>query len=171
MYSPAAAREVFLKTGSILVVLGTVALAAPATGQVTPQTTSQATSDNDVVQLGGRNWRLHGIDLPDAQQVCADGWRAGEESRAALQRLTGGAKLECRNTGKDQYSRPVATCLVNGEDLGETLVRQGMAWASLRYTWRYMLDDWIAWFNGAGLYAHKCEKPWEWRARTGDGKK
>jgi len=25
-------------------------------------------------------------------------------------------------------------------------------------------DDWMAWFNGKGIYAHGCEKPSEWRA-------
>jgi len=151
-----------LKARPILIVLGALVLSAPAIGQA---------ADDDVVQLGGASWRLHGIEFPDAKQVCPDGWPVGKESRAALQRLTEGARLDCRNTAKDQFSRPVATCLVNGEDLGAILVREGMAWAALRHTWRYALEDWIAWFNGAGLYAHKCEKPAEWRARAGDGKK
>ena len=37
-------------------------------------------------------------------------------------------------------------------------------------TWRYMVDDWRAWFNGKGIYAHGCEKPWEWRAYNKAGR-
>jgi hypothetical protein len=74
-----------------------------------------------------------------------------------------------RLNGAD-WRLPVATCLVNGEDLGATLVRQGVAWASLRQTWRYVFDDWVAWFDGKGIYAHGCEKPWEWRANNKAGR-
>lgn len=155
-----------MKVGRFLVVAMVLGLSAPAAGQGTGQGTSQNAGDSDIVRLAGAEWRLHGIDFPDPRQVCSDGWRAGEVSRAAVQRLTDGAKLDCRNTAKDQYSRAVASCTIDGEDLGATLVRQGMAWAALRQTWRYVLDDWMAWFAGNGLYGHPCEKPAEWRART-----
>lgn len=150
-----------MKIGRFLVVVWAVCLTAPAG--------SQTAAAGDVIRLNGEDWRLHGVDLPDANQVCGDGWRAGEASRAALQQLTEGARLDCRNTAKDHYSRPVATCQVNGEDLGATLVKQGMAWASLRQTWRYFVEDWMAWLHGKGIYAHRCEKPSEWRARNGGG--
>jgi endonuclease YncB( thermonuclease family) len=147
--------------GRFLVLVWAVCLAALAVGQT-------AAAD-DIIRLNGENWRLHGIDLPDPNQTCGDGWRAGEVSRAAVQRLTEGAKLECRNTAKDQFSRPVATCRVNGEDLGAALVRQGLAWASLRQTWRYFFEDWMAWLHGNGIRAHRCDKPSEWRARSSSG--
>jgi hypothetical protein len=152
-----------LNVGRFLVFVWIVGLASPAASQTAA---SQTAADGALVRLAGADWRLHGIDFPDPGQVCADGWRAGEASRAAVQKLTEGARLECSNTAKDQYARPVATCRVNGEDLGQALVRQGLAWASLRQTWRYVLDDWIAWFHGNGLYAHRCERPSEWRARN-----
>jgi hypothetical protein len=28
----------------------------------------------------------------------------------------------------------------------------------------------MAWFNGKGIYAHGCEKPWEWRAYNKAGR-
>jgi endonuclease YncB( thermonuclease family) len=150
-----------VKIGRLLVLVWAVCTAPP--------TGAQPPAAGDTIRLNGENWRLHGIDLPDHNQVCGDGWRAGEVSRAAIQQLTEGARLECRNTAKDQFSRPVATCRVNGEDLGATLVRQGLAWASLRQTWRYFFEDWVAWINGSGIYAHRCEKPSEWRARNSGG--
>lgn len=157
-----ASRRDQLKVGRVLVVVSVVGLSAPAVGQ--------GATDDDVVRLNGASWRLHGVDLPDPDQVCTDGWRAGEMSRAALRRLTEGAKVECKHTVKDHYGRPAASCSINGEDLGATLVRQGMAWASLRYTWRYVVDDWVAWFNSVGVHAHPCDKPWEWRARNRAGR-
>jgi hypothetical protein len=33
-----------------------------------------------------------------------------------------------------------------------------------------VFDDWMAWFNGKGIYAHGCEKPWEWRAYNKAGR-
>jgi len=139
-----------------------MSLVAPAAGH--------AANDADVIRLNGAEWRLHGISFPDPDQICSDGWRVGEASRAALARLTDGARLDCRNTAKDSYSRPVATCWVDGEDLGAALVRQGMAWASLRETWRYVFDDLSAWFHGNGLHAHTCETPSERRARGNGGR-
>jgi len=143
----------------LLLVACILGLAAPAVGQ--------DKHDGNVVRLNGTDWRLHGVDFPDADQVCADGWRLGDAARAAVRQLTEGATVDCKITTKDQYSRPVASCLVNGQDLGATLIRRGLAWASLRYTWRYVIDDWMAWLNGEGLYGHRCDKPWEWRARSG----
>ena len=90
-------------------------------------------------------------------------------ARAAIDDMAKSGRLDCRNTAKDQYSRPVATCTVDGEDLGTILVRKGLAWAALRHTWRYVVDDWIAWFNDAGVRGHKCETPADWRARHKDG--
>jgi endonuclease YncB( thermonuclease family) len=148
-----------LKVARCLLAASLVGLAAPAIA-----------TDADVIRLNGAEWRLHGISFPDADQVCRDGWRVGEASRAAIGRLTDGARLDCRNTAKDSFSRPVATCWVNGEDLGAALVRQGMAWAALRETWRYVYDDLVAWTLGNGLHAHGCEKPSERRARAGGGR-
>lgn len=147
-----------MKVARVLVCSWLVGLAAPAL--------AQNATDNDIVHLKGAAWRLHGIELPDSHQTCGDGWRVGELSRAALTRLTENAKVECKTTGKDQYSRPVASCQVDGIDLGAMMVREGMAWAALRHTWRYLVDDWSAWFAGAGLYGHDCEKPEAWRARS-----
>lgn len=150
-----------MSTARLIAAVSLVGLSLPAG--------AQDRTDSDVVRLNGASWRLHGIDLPAPGQTCADGWKAAEAAHKALDEMVANRKLDCRNTGKDQYSRPVATCTLDGEDLGTLLVRQGFAWASLRRTWRYVLDDWIAWFNGAGVYGHKCESPADWRAHHKSG--
>ncbi|WP_421999563.1 thermonuclease family protein [Reyranella sp.] len=148
-------------TARLIAAVSLVGLSLPAV--------AQDATGSDVVRLNGATWRLHGIELPAPGQTCADGWKAGEAAHKALDEMAASRKLDCRNTGKDQYSRPVATCTLDGEDLGTLLVRRGLAWASLRRTWRYVLDDWIAWFNGAGVYGHKCESPADWRAHHKSG--
>lgn len=139
--------------------------AALLLASVTVPANSQTVVDGDTLTVRGERIRLHGIDAPELRQVCKDSWRAGEASKAALQRLVSVGGLECQPVTKDRYGRTVATCSVRGEDVGAAMVRQGMAWAYTRYSWRYLLDDWLAWFEGLGIHAHDCIVPSEYRAQ------
>lgn len=84
---------------------------------------------------------------------------------AHLAGLMRGRATTCEVKSKDRYGRTVGVCKADGEDVGEAMVRHGMALAYLRYSWRYLLQDWHAWFDGGGMHAHDCEKPWDWRAQ------
>ena len=145
----------------LTILLGLLLATLPAAAQTSPTIT-----DGDTLRLNGTTWRLHGIDAPEMNQVCADGWRGGVAAKEALSRIVAGAKVECQEVTKDRYGRTVGTCRANGEDVGTAMVRQGMAVAYVNYSWRYLPEEWLAWWDGLGVHARNCEKPWEWRAST-----
>ena len=119
--------------------------------------------DGDTFRLDGVVWRLHGIDAPERHQLCADGWPAGEQARRALRRVMWSAHVTCKKVRTDNYGRTVGACRANGEDIGASLVRQGMAWALWQHSWRYLPVEWLAWWDGFGVHARDCTKPWRWR--------
>ena len=119
--------------------------------------------DGDTLRVAGQLIRLHGIDAPELRQDCR-GWPAGEEARRALAAVVTARPVECRRVTTDRYERTVAVCRVAGEDIGETLVRSGMAWAYHAYSLRYLLPEWQASLTGLGVHAHDCASPSDWRA-------
>jgi hypothetical protein len=72
------------------------------------------------LEIHGTRIRLWGIDAPESSQLCR-----GEDR---LQYRCGAkAAKECLPISLDRYRRTVATCLVGGADLGDWLVRNGLA--------------------------------------------
>ena len=120
--------------------------------------------DGDTLRIAGEQIRLHGIDAPELQQTCSDGWHAGDAARRALASLVAMGVPHCERVTTDVYGRTVAICRVNGEDIGAAMVRRGLAWAYTAYSWRYWPEEWLAWYEGAGVHAHSCARASAWRA-------
>jgi endonuclease YncB( thermonuclease family) len=135
-----------------------IAAALPAGAQT-------ITTDGDTLKQGGVIYRLWGIDAPEAKQVCPDGWPAGSLATTRLQALTAGRSIVCQEKDRDRYGRIVAICRVSGEDLGAILVREGLAWAFMRYSSDYVGAERQAKAAKLGVHAHGCEPAWEWRAQ------
>lgn len=130
-----------------------------------------AITDGDTVKLSGAIYRLWGIDAPEAKQVCPDGWPAGRFATTRLQALTAGRSIVCQEKDRDRYGRIVAICRTSGEDLGSIMVREGLAWAFVRYSSDYVRQEKQAKAANLGVHAHGCAPAWEWRAqqRTRNG--
>lgn len=126
--------------------------------------TAQTITDGDTLRLEGVTYRLYGVDAPETNQVCADGWPAGSLATARLQALISGKKVVCEKRDQDRYGRTVAVCWANGGDLGAILVREGLAWAFVRYSRDYVQLEAMAKTDRRGIHAHGCESAWAWRA-------
>lgn len=98
------------------------------------------------------------------RQACPDRWPAGHLAAAHLASLMAGRSVTCDRRDTDRYGRTVAVCWAGGEDLGGVMVRQGMAWAFTRYSGDYVEQEAQAKADGAGVHAHGCTPPWQYRA-------
>ncbi len=124
--------------------------------------------DGDTLRIGERRIRLHGIDAPERAQSCADAggrrWRCGEEARAALERLLGGARPACAERDRDRYGRSVAVCSVGGRDLNRAMVAAGWAVAYTRYSRDYAGEEAAARRARRGVWQGAFERPDAYRA-------
>ena len=127
---------------------------------------AQTITDGDTLKLNGTIYRLWGIDAPETKQDCPDGWPAGRLATTKLQALIQGKTVACEAKDTDRYGRTVAICRAGGEDLGAIMVREGMAWAFIRYSRDYVDQEAAARAEGLGVHAHECAPAWDWRARS-----
>lgn len=131
--------------------------------------------DGDTIDVGGRRVRLEGIDAPESTQTCpgryAGGilgpWRCGVAASAALGRLTGSNPVTCEVHDTDKYDRLIATCFAGGRDINREMVRQGHAWAFVKYSKTYVAEEGEARAAKTGIWAsHEPAQPaWDYRAR------
>lgn len=125
---------------------------------------AQTITDGDTIKQGGMTYRLWGIDAPETKQDCPDGWPAGRMATTRLLELTAGRSIVCQERDKDRYGRTVAICKAGGEDVGAILVREGLAWAFVRYSQDYVEQEAKAKAERLGVHGHDCQPAWEWRA-------
>jgi endonuclease YncB( thermonuclease family) len=126
--------------------------------------------DADTIAIGGERIRLQGIDAPEIDQACLDGtgavWWSGRAAREELIRHIGSDRISCITMGKDIYARWLATCSTAAGDIGEWLVREGLALAFVKYSHVYAADEAAAHGAHKGLWAGAFIAPWDWRWRT-----
>ncbi len=132
---------------------------------IMPAVAEVRTVDGATLKLDdGKLYRLWGIDAAEQGQRCADGWPAGIEARTKLRQLITGHSIACERLTQDRYGRIVALCRADGQDLGAAMVSAGMAWAFPKYSSDYVSQETEANNTRAGVHAHDCIKPWDWRA-------
>jgi endonuclease YncB( thermonuclease family) len=140
----------------VMLCLGTApALAVTLTG-------AARVVDGDTIEMSGQTLRLIGIDAPELAQPCErDGkpWACGDWSRDALRTRLSGRDLSCSGTDQDRYGRWLVTCRLGGRDLGQVLVRNGVAFAYRRYSAIYVSDEAKAQRDRRGLWAGSTEAP------------
>lgn len=83
--------------------------------------------DGDTVEIHGMRIRLWGIDAPESSQLCRGDdslqYRCGAKAANELDAFITGRAASCVPVSLDAYDRTVATCSVDGTDLGNWLVR------------------------------------------------
>jgi endonuclease YncB( thermonuclease family) len=155
-------------------VLSLVAAAA-ATAQYTPPNTPVVSGlahviDADTMVIGEARVRLEGIDAPETDQVCLDAkgqrWTCGIEARDRLKHRIEGRELSCVKRGKDRYSRTLAICSAQGQELNPWLVREGLALAYVQYSHVYVPEQTAARDARKGMWSGAFIAPWDWRHRN-----
>ena len=95
------------------------------------ETSSVRVGDGDTFRMGGRTIRLAGIDAPELAQTCTNAagseWPCGREAKEALTRLLAANGLQCEQRATDRYRRALSVCRTEAGDVGEAMVRAGLA--------------------------------------------
>lgn len=122
--------------------------------------------DGDTLAVRDERIRLFGIDAPEGDQICSRDGRpvqCGEEATAQLQALVANRQVFCKGVERDRYGRLVATCSVEGRDIGRHMVASGWAVAFSRYSGDYLPDENAARAAGFGLWQGDFQRPEKWR--------
>lgn len=102
--------------------------------------------------------RLYGIDAPEKKQAF------GEKSRNFLADRVGGKVVEIKGMGVDKYKRFLAVIYFKGTDINAELVKNGYAWAFVKYSNDYIGLENLARRSKTGLWRDKnAIAPWEFR--------
>lgn len=97
--------------------------------------------DGDSVRLGsGRQSeavRIFNVDAPEIEGRCAHESCLALQSKQRLAELLQGRRVEILRQGTDRYGRTLAAVRVEGRDVGDILVSEGLArtWTGRREAW------------------------------------
>jgi endonuclease YncB( thermonuclease family) len=125
--------------------------------------------DGDTLEIHGTSIRLWGIDAPESSQLCrgedSSQYRCGAQAANDLDAFIARRPVNCVPLNLDQYGRTVATCSVGGIDLGEWLVRNGLALDWSQYSkGKYNGAQRDAERTGRGIWKGSYVEPWLYRA-------
>ena len=104
--------------------------------------------------------RISGIDAPERGQYY------GDVATLHLQWLISGKAVGLKLKQKDSYGRWIATVYLDGADIAEELLQQGLAWHYKEHdsNIRYAQLEAEAKQDGRGLWCDdRAVPPWEWR--------
>ena len=123
--------------------------------------------DGDTIDVGGQRIRLEGIDAPETAQTCGTSngatWPCGREATKALQALLSNADVACDSRGNDKYGRMLGTCFADGKDVNASMVKNGYAWAFLKFSSTYMAEEKAAQEARLGIWQGPSQPAWEFR--------
>lgn len=124
--------------------------------------------DGDTLEIDGRRIRLEGIDAPETGQSCktATGrnWPCGRDAAQHLADYVSGATIECRSLGRDKYERTLANCMRGPIDINAAMVRDGMAWAFVKYSQAFVAEESAARSRTIGVWQGEAIAPWDYRS-------
>ena len=125
--------------------------------------------DGDTIVIGEVRIRLEGIDAPESGQTCnkqwLGTWPCGEEATQHLARLVRDRVVRCNSSGTDAYGRMLGICFTEGLELNADMVRNGMAWAFVKYSLGYVEAETAARTLRLGIWQGNATPAWVWRAQ------
>jgi endonuclease YncB( thermonuclease family) len=125
--------------------------------------------DGDTLEIHGIRIRLWGVDAPESSQLCRGEdslqYRCGAQAANDLDSFIARRPVSCLPLSLDRYGRTVATCSVGGADIGEWLVRNGLALDWPQYSkGKYASAQREADRFGRGMWAGSYVEPWLFRS-------
>lgn len=135
--------------------------------------------DGDTIWMGIHQIRLYGIDALEPKQECL---KAGSpktychlSASELLRTYTRRPDFRCEIHTRDgegrpwiRYGRYIASCYAGDTDVNLELVRQGWAYADLRYGESFERAQMAAFNDGVGVHSTDHRPPWEWRKSQRD---
>jgi endonuclease YncB( thermonuclease family) len=104
--------------------------------------------DGDTVRIDGVRMRLLDIDAPEIfHPRCARESNAGAAAKARLAQLLAAGPMQLADSGEhDRYGRPLVRISVNGQDLGQILLQEGLAvvWRPGPAAWEARRQHWCS---------------------------
>ncbi len=132
-------RQVGWLVGPAALLLGAVLLTQPyapprpaqsVTGPIAVTAAALRVIDGDTVEFQALSYRLTGYDTPEVRHAeCAAEKALGNRATARLQAMIDtAASMELRvEAGRDRYGRGLGSLLVDGRDVGDVLILEGLA--------------------------------------------
>jgi endonuclease YncB( thermonuclease family) len=115
----------------VLVASYNASLSAGSSGQA-------SVIDGDTLEIHSTRIRLWGIDAAESNQLCRDDeslqYQCGAKAANELDAFIALRPVDCSPVSLDRYGRTVAVCSIDGVDLAEWLVRNGLALDWQRYS-------------------------------------
>jgi endonuclease YncB( thermonuclease family) len=154
-------KRLFPLIAALLATIGPV-LADDLTGQA-------SVIDGDTIEIHGTRIRLWGIDAPESTQLCRGEdslqYRCGAKAANDPDAFIARRPVSCTPISLDQYGPTVATCTVDGTDLGQWLVSNGLALDWPNYSrGMYGKNQREAEHAGRGMWSGSYVAPWLFRA-------
>ncbi len=152
---------------SLQVSLCVTFMAAAASAGAAPLSGRAEAIDGDSLVIKGHEIRLFGADAFEFHQTCGR-MKCGEIAADTMRQLVEGKTVVCEKQDTDHYGRTVAICRTKCTpavtcDLGQEMVRRGLAVAYRHYSMRYVPDETAARRARAGAWAHGFDAPQTWR--------
>ena len=124
----------YLRYGFVAVIGAAAALLYerwPGNAAIAPSpVASYRAVDGDSLRNDAGDTRIAGIDAVELRQTCRNAsggvWHCGREAHQRLRALVSRG-VDCRPEGRDRYGRTLSRCYDGERDIGETMVREGLA--------------------------------------------
>jgi endonuclease YncB( thermonuclease family) len=124
--------------------------------------------DGDTFHMNGQKIRIWGIDAVELHQTCLKSghvYECGKSARLYLQSVIGKIVPVCTSKPKSsKETRTVASCQINGEDLGREMVKSGWALDYKHFSkGEYSAEEQDARENKLGIWSGEFQSPYVWR--------
>jgi endonuclease YncB( thermonuclease family) len=99
-------------------------------------------------------------------QKFGNSWACGLEATRHLARMIGPAEVRCDDLGPDKYGRTLGRCFAGETNLNAAMVRDGYAWAYVKYSKDYVALEAAARNARIGIWQGDAMPAWDYRRRA-----